>query len=249
MMRTLLVRGLIAGLVAGIAAFLFAFFIGEPHVDAAIAIEEAAAQGHDHGAEAGAEEELVSRDVQSTIGLFVAEVAPATAIGGLFAVAFALVYGRFGRASARAQASLLAVGGFVAIALVPFLKYPANPPAVGNPDTIVDRTLSYFVLLGVSVLAAVLAVYGARRLNERFDGWTSALLGAGGYLVVVVLAGVLLPTVSEVTRDFPATLMWEFRLASIGNLAVLWVTLGVVFGALAQRVIVTATEQRETISV
>lgn len=245
MMRALLVRGLIAGLVAGIAAFVFAFFVGEPHVEAAIALEEAAAEAHGHGA---AEEAIVSRDVQRTFGLFVAQLAPAIAIGGLFSIAFAFIYGRFGSAGLRAHAALLAAGAFVAVSLVPFLKYPANPPAVGDPDTIASRTGVYFVFLAISVLAFGLALYGARSLVERFGGWTAGLIAAAGYLVVVAVSTVALPTVNEVAGDFPATLLWAFRVSSLGNLAVLWAVLGVVFGALAHRVVAAAAEKRTPVA-
>jgi len=59
------------------------------------------------------------------------------------------------------------LGGFVAIALVPDLKYPANPPSVGNPETIGIRTELFFVMLVISVAALVLAVALARRLSAR----------------------------------------------------------------------------------
>ena len=62
------------------------------------------------------------------------------ALGGLFALAFAFAYGRVARASPRATALWLAAAAFVVVYLVPFLKYPANPPAVGDPDTIGRRT-------------------------------------------------------------------------------------------------------------
>lgn len=245
MMRTLLVRGLIAGLLAGIAAFIFAFFVGEPHVDAAIALEEAAAAaaseaGHEH-----AEEPLVSRAVQKTIGLAVAETAVAVAIGGLFAIAFAFIYGRFGRFSARAYAALLAAGGFVAVSFVPFLKYPANPPAVGNPGTIVSRTELYFAVLAISLLAACAALYAARVLADRFGGWSAGLVALGGYIVVMTACGVLLPGVNEVAANFPATVLWAFRVSSLGNLAVLWAVLGVAFGVLAHRAVAASAAEQE----
>src|SRR4029079_4514153 len=76
--RALLVRGMLAGLVAGVAAFVFAYLFGEPGVDGGIDFEEAGA--HTHGGE-----ELVSRGVQSTVGLLVGLLVYAVAIGGIFA--------------------------------------------------------------------------------------------------------------------------------------------------------------------
>ncbi|MGH3520739.1 MAG: CbtA family protein [Haloechinothrix sp.] len=248
-MRTLLVRGLIAGLLAGMVAAVFAYFVGEPQVDAAIAIEEAAAAdevaaGHDHGGD----DALVSRGVQSTIGLLAAQAGFGVAFGGLFALAFAFLYGRLGAFSARTYAAALAIGAFVVVALVPFVKYPANPPAVGQPGTIASRTELYFGFLVISLLAACVALYAATVLAQRYGGWTAATAALVGYLAVVATCGVLLPAVNEVPEDFPATVLWDFRVASLGNLVVLWAVLGLVFGALAQRALAQATAKAEPVA-
>ncbi|MEX2413886.1 MAG: CbtA family protein, partial [Thermoleophilaceae bacterium] len=128
MVGPLLARGLLAGLVAGVAAAAVAFAVGEPQVERALAFEAVSA------AERGAPEqpELVSRGVQRTAGLATGVVATGVALGGLLALAFAWAYGRAGRLGARATAALLASGAFVTVTLVPFAKYPANPPAVGD---------------------------------------------------------------------------------------------------------------------
>lgn len=238
--RTFLVRGLLAGLIAGILAFGVAFLVGEPPVEGAISLEEqgaavadphtadhmaddATGSGHSHG-DGG--ETAVSRGAQSTWGLLTATVLFGTALGGIVGVAGAFAAGRLGPISARASTALAAAIGFVAAYLVPFLKYPPNPPAVGNPDTIGPRTAWYFAMLAVSVIAAVLAVVAARRLAPRLGAWASWLIGAGGFLVVVVIVAAALPVVDEVPAGFPADLLWRFRMASLTVQATLWVTLG-----------------------
>lgn len=226
-MRALLVRGLIAGLIAGVAAAVFAYLVAEPSVDAAIGFEQA--HSHDH------EVELVSRGVQSTLGLLVANVGIGVALGGLFAVAFALVYGRFGLAGPRTHAALLGVGGFVVVSVVPFLKYPANPPGVGSAGTIGSRTDLYFSYLGISVIAGGLALYGARVLADRVGGWLAGAAGVAGYVVVMAVCGALMPAVNEVPDHFPASVLWEFRVSSLGTLVVLWAVVAVAFGALVHR--------------
>ncbi len=228
MMRTLLVRGLIAGLLAGLVAAVFAYVVGEPQVDAAIALEEANAGHH-------AEEALVSRDIQRTVGLLAAHLGIGLALGGLFAVAFAVIYGRLGGFSVRAYSALLAGVAFVAVTLVPFLKYPANPPAVGQTGTVGSRTELYFVFLALSVITAGLAVTAARSFADRFGGWVASGIGVLGYAVVMTVCAVLMPSVNEVPDDFPATLLWDFRLASLGGLTVLWLVLGAAFGTLVHR--------------
>lgn len=246
-----LIRGLAAGLVAGIIAFAVAFAFGEPHIDEAIALEEAAAAdltaeeiaAEEHrAAEPGVVE--ISREDQKSFGLLTGMAVIGTALGGLTALASAAAIGRLGRLSARGSTLLVAGIGFVAVALVPFLKYPATPPAVGDPATIGDRTTEYFALLLISVLAAIAAVVVARRLLGRFDGVTAGLLGAAGFVVVVAVAGLLLPSVNEV-GDFPADLLWYFRRSSILTLASLWATIAVVLTVLVGRLHDAATADAE----
>ncbi|MBP2325434.1 putative cobalt transporter CbtA [Kibdelosporangium banguiense] len=230
-MGKLLVRGMLAGLLAAVFAFAFASVFGEPQVDNAIAVEESAAP-HEHGA---SEEELVSRGTQSTVGLATAVGAYGLAFGGMFALAFAFAYGRIGNLSARATAGVLAVGAFLVVFLVPYLKYPANPPAVGNPDTINERTTLYFVTVLISLVVAVLAIVLARRLTDRLGSWNAILLGALGYVVVMAVVALLLPRINEVPEGFPASLLWNFRLASLGTQLVLWTAIGLIFGVFTER--------------
>ncbi|HEY7813582.1 MAG TPA: CbtA family protein [Nakamurella sp.] len=239
--RTFLVRGLLAGLIAGVVTFGVAYVIGEPSINAAIAIEEAgsaAVEDHTHdatvvGAAAAAEEHShggeaeVSRENQSTWGLATATILIGVALGGIAGLGAAFACGRFGRLSPRAGTAVVAAIGFVSIYLVPFLKYPPNPPAVGNPDTIGQRTAWYFAMLAVSVVAAVAAVVVACRLTPRLGSWPAGLAAGAGYLVVVLVTAGLLPSIDEVPDDFPADLLWEFRTASLAVQLTLWLVIGV----------------------
>jgi predicted cobalt transporter CbtA len=217
-----LVRGLLAGLVAGLLAGTFAYAVGEPHVDAAIALEEAAA--HDHGAE----EPLVSRDGQRA-GLFLATSLYGVVLGGILACAFALLRRRFRSDSYAALG--LAAAGFVGIVLVPFLKYPPNPPAVGDPETITQRTVSYLLALVIGLLAVWVGIAAVRRVGPRPD-WLGPAAGVAAFAATVFAGYLILPAIDEVPSDFPATLLWQFRLASLGTQAVLWAVLGVGLAAM-----------------
>ena len=132
MVRTLLIWGMLVGIVAGLLAFGFARIFGETQVDRAITFEDQMdrAKGESPGPE------LVSREVQSGVGLLTGVVVYGTALGGLFSLAFAFAYQRVGPASPRLTAALLAGAGFLSLVLVPQLKYPPNPPSVGRPETI-----------------------------------------------------------------------------------------------------------------
>jgi len=244
MARTLLVRGLIAGALAGVVAFAFALVFGEPQIDKAIAYEEALAAA----AGAPAEAEVVSRATQSTIGLLTGTVVLGVALGSLFAIVFAWAYGRVGAFGARATAALLALAAFVSVTVVPSTKYPANPPTVGNPDTIDRRTLLFVAMIAISVLALVAAWRLWRQLSPRLGGWNAAMIAGASYLVVIAVAELILPSVQETPRGFPPDLLWEFRLASIGLNATLWLALGLGFGALAERVLEPRAARRPAVA-
>jgi predicted cobalt transporter CbtA len=242
--RTLLVWGLLAGLVAGVLAFGFAAAFGEPPVEVAISLE---AESHDHGTAPAVEEEPeeVSRGVQSTLGLAIATCAFGTALGGLFALAFAFAYGRIGPLTPRATAFVVAGLGFVAVALVPFVVYPPNPPAVGRGETIEERTGTFFAMMAISVVLAVAAV----AVSRRVAGWLGIVAAGVGYVVAVSVAGALLPDFDEVPEGFPGQTLWDFRLASLGTQVVLWAAIGVGFAVLLDRAAQRATNRATAVGV
>ncbi len=245
MEKRLIARGLLAGLVGAVLAFVFARLCAEPIIGRAIAYEDgrteaAQAQGvHEHGAE------LFTRGVQANAGLGFGVLLFGLAMGALFAVLFCLVYVRTENPVPQRLSVLLAAGAFVSVYLVPFVKYPPNPPAVGQADTIGMRTGWYLVAVLVSVVLAIAAVWLARRLAARLGGWNAGVVAAEAYVVVVAVAYVLLPEVAETPqpmRDasgviiypgFPADVLYEFRLVSLGTQLVLWVAIGLLFGRLA----------------
>ncbi|MFD6418469.1 CbtA family protein [Streptomyces sp. NPDC060194] len=236
--RALLVRGMVAGLIAGVLALAVAYVLGEPRIDASIAVEEAAA-AHAHGAAHGADaaEELVSRTEQSTVGLATGILVFGIAIGGTAALAFAAALGRLGRLGARATAAVVAGAGLVAVYVIPFLKYPPAPPAVGDPDTVGERTALFFLMVALSLLLTVGAFLAGKRLTPRLGAWNATLAAGGGLLLAVVLAYAFLPSYEPLPVGFPANLLWQFRLASLAVQATLWAGFGLVFGYLAERLV------------
>ncbi|MTD45740.1 hypothetical protein GKE82_15945 [Conexibacter sp. W3-3-2] len=230
-------RGVVVGVLAGLLAGLFAYLVGEPLVQDAIDIEESKAAAHAGLTfiPAHISDVVVSRDAQRG-GLFLGNVLYGVAMGLIFAVVFLAVRGR-GRARSDWQLSLVIAGcAFVALVALPFVKYPANPPAVGDPDTIGDRT-AYYVILLVAGALSVLAAIRVGRLAESGgeEPWRRPLamvLTFGVLALVLVLA---LPDVDEVPSDFPASLLWQFRLSSLGTQLVFWTSLGIGYGIAADR--------------
>jgi len=236
-MSQLLVRGLIAGLLAGVLAFGFARVFGEPPVNAAIDFEGQMAAAH-HDAE---EPELVSRDIQSTIGLGTGVVVLAVAFGGSFAVVFAFALGRLGNLGVRGTALVVSLLGFAAVYGVTFLKYPPNPPATGDPDTIQMRTALYVGMIVISLLATVGAVRLQRQLVASRSNIDAALIAIVAFVVVVGAAMFAMPSINEIPEGFPAAVLWQFRLASLGTQLVIWLGMGVIFGWLVERAQRTVT--------
>jgi predicted cobalt transporter CbtA len=242
--RAFLVRGLLAGVFAGIAAFAVGYFVAEPQIQTAINYEESheAASTHVPASGSGAAADhhhdeggtVVSRQNQRTWGLLTGTLGVGVALGGIVALVAAAVLGRLGALSPGQSTALVAFLGWVTVILVPFLKYPANPPSVGDADTIGVRTTEYFVFVLISVLVAVASVVLSLHVRDSHGTYAGVLAGVGLYVVVLAVAAALMPTVNEV-GDFPADTLWFFRRDSLLTNATLWAVLGVSLTGLVGR--------------
>jgi predicted cobalt transporter CbtA len=236
MEKRIIARGLLAGAIGGVLALLFARLFVEPVIDRAIAYEGGAAAAHDHGGhEHGAE--LFTRGVQANVGLGFGVIGFAVAMGALFAVAYCVAYGRVGDTSPRLLSVLLSGAMLASLYLVPALKYPPSPPALSLDETIRQRTLLYMLMVVLSVGLLVAAVYAGRRLVARLGAWNATLVAAGGYVVAVAVVMAILPGIHETPSDFPAEVLYEFRLYSLGTQVVMWTTIGLVFAPMAGRLL------------
>lgn len=246
MEKRLILRGLLAGAVGAVAAFVFARLVAEPVIGRAIDFEERRADAapgvHEHGAD------LFSRGVQGNAGLGFGVLIFGVAIGVLFAVLFCVAYGRIGAVAPQVFSIQLAAVACTVLYLVPFLKYPANPPAVGDSGTIGSRTGWYLVLVAASGVLAIAAVWLARRLSARLGAWRAGLLGVGAYLVTVAVVALALPTVREIPANFPADVLYDFRLVSLGTQLVLWAGTGLTFATLAARLLGADAERATSLA-
>jgi hypothetical protein len=239
--RAFLIRGLLAGLLAGLTTFAVAYIVGEPEVDQAIAIEEAGSapapiDDHNHTDEHAHSEgdAVVSRLNQSTWALATGTFAVSVATGGVVGLAAAGAMGRIAKLSPGASTALVGGIGYVSVVVVPVLKYPATPPAVGDGDTISQRTVLYFAYLLVSLKAAAACTGLAVKLLDWLGIERAVFIGVATYLVIVVLVGALMPTVNEI-GTFPGDVLWSFRRASIITLTAMWATIGVTLVVLVRR--------------
>ncbi|RJQ89089.1 CbtA family protein [Amycolatopsis panacis] len=269
MERKLILRGLLAGALGGLLAFVFARIFAEPPMQAAIdyeagrsevqsALDKAAGMPMDPEGP-----ELFSRAVQGNLGIGLGMVLFGVAMGALFAVVYTVLLGRVGRVRARVLALLVSGAGFVSLYLVPFLKYPANPPAVGNHATIGARTGLYLVMVAAGVLFLVAALLVGKRLAPKLGTWNAALAAGAAFVVLTGILMALLPSLGDLAGNvaehgahgtetplplkdaagqivypgFPADTLFDFRLYSVLSQVVLWGTIALVFGPLAERVL------------
>lgn len=277
MERRLIARGLLAGALAGLLSFVFGRVFAEPQIQKAVDYEagrEAAEQAlaSAAGMHAGHEEaELFSRTVQADVGLGLGIVLFGAAMGALVAVVYTLCVGRTGNIRPRQLALLVAGFGFLGFYAVPFAKYPANPPAVGNHDTIQTRGTLYLVMVACSIGFLALATWGGQKLRARFGTWNATLLAGAGFVVAIGVVMVLLPNLGELAANkemfpnaasetpqpltdgsgqivypgFPADVLALFRFYSVGAQVILWGALGLIFAPLAARLLTEHAERVE----
>ena len=205
----IILRGALSGVVAGVLGFAFARVFAEPVIDKAIGYESGrddvlAALNHAAGRIVAPDgPEIFSRTVQSTIGVACGIIAFSAAMGALVAVAYLVLHGRLGTRP-RNLAWMIAGFGFLGVYLLPFVKYPANPPAVGHMFTIGTRGELYLALVACSLVLLGLAVYLARKLAPRLGTLGAVLVSAVAFLVVYgVLIG-LLPSLGDLPANVAA---------------------------------------------
>jgi hypothetical protein len=256
MVQKIILRGLLAGAVAGVLAFAFARIFAEPQIQAAIDYESGRSSTE-------VEPELFSRTVQGNLGIGLGMMLFGLAMGALFAVAYTICLGRVGNLRPRSLALLVALFGFLGLYLVPFVKYPANPPAIGHGETIRQRSALYLIMVLASVALLILAVWLGQRLRRRFGNWTATLLAGAAFVTVIGVLMALLPSFGELASNvaaygrhatetplpltdangtivypgFPADVLFEFRLYSVGAQLILWSAIGLIFAPLADRLL------------
>ena len=267
MEKRIIWRGLLAGALGGVLAFLFARIFAEPQIQKAIDYESARDAAQDALDKAAGlpvavgDPDIFSRTIQADVGIGVALIFFGAAMGGLFAVAYSLYLGRAGNLRPRTLALLVAGGGFLGLYLVPFLKYPANPPAIGHEDTIRQRSEVYLIMVTASVLFLVLSAWLGKRLQARFGTWNATLIAGAVFIVATGIVMLILPALGHLAANkqfhqatetpapltdasgkivfpgFPADVLFNFRLFSVANQLILWATIGLVFAPMAERLL------------
>ncbi|MBO9533870.1 MAG: CbtA family protein [Solirubrobacteraceae bacterium] len=264
LLRRGLIAGIIAGLLAGLvglavgeSALQHAINFEETgstaavttQVDAAAPADDHAAAGHDtaarhdHGEEAvaaagghshGEEEELVSRPWQR-FGLVLATTLSGGAIGVLLALVYAFRRTRRPDEDAWTAALWLGLAGALAWLVFPLILTPPNPPGIGNPATISERTYGYLGAVAGGVAVTWLASRLVRALPAGRPRWQPVAAVALTVVAGLALLWLVVPAPATPPAGFPADLLWRFRLASAGVQGTLWAVLTIAFATLVDR--------------
>ena len=220
----ILIAVILAGLLAGLVVGVFHFVVTEPVIEQAITQEAAM-----HPEETD-EPPVVTRDVQRTGGI-VGWVLYGLFMGAIFGAVYAFQRPRFGRVGLVVNGLLAALAAYWLVGLAPFLKYPANPPGVGDPETITYRQTLFVLFWVLSVGGALVAGWAHRLLAARLAAPQRWLVVGGVYALYVVLLFALMPANPDPVT-MPAALVSEFRALSLVGLTLFWLVLGMAFGLL-----------------
>jgi len=227
-LAVVLKAAVLAGLLGGFVAAGFHWIFTEPLIDRAVEMEQ-----HSHASPAVSPvEPAVSRPVQK-LGLFIGFLLYGGAWGLLFGLLAYAIRPWFTEIDYGKQGFFLAVLLGWAVAIFPLLKYPANPPGVGELETIGIRQQLFLEFIALSLIGTVVAVAIERRLRR-----TDRLARAGvmiSYAVGLAMLFLAFPSNPDPVR-LPPELVGEFRLLSLLGQFVFWTAMGGMFWWLCRKV-------------
>jgi predicted cobalt transporter CbtA len=214
---------LLSGAIAGTILGLLNQGLVEPYIERAIQIELQNAQR---------DGEMINPVQFESYRLWQrgGEIVAGTILGLSFGALFGLVYAygrpRFPGSSEIRKALLLSALMWLTLFMLPALKYPANPPAVGDPETINYRQGLYITFVSISGLGAL--ALGLLYVRMRPGGPRNVIVPAI-YAAVMAAAFVLMPPNPDEIAA-PMDLVTAFRIVSGATMTVFWVLLGLIMG-------------------
>ncbi|MFB3114080.1 MAG: CbtA family protein [Nitrosopumilaceae archaeon] len=222
---------LLAGCFAGIIHGAANLAIVEPYLDEAIGIENQNlfASGEEKDTPQFWVEYSAYRDWQKG-GQVLAGAILGTSIGALFGIVFAysrkILPGQHNVKKALVLAGIM----WLTIYLIPFLKYPANPPTVGDPETVVLRATLYLAFIAISGFSVI----GFYQLSKKFQGRKKLVAVIGYATFMTAMFIVLPPNPDEIAA--PMELVNGFRVMSVVAVSIFWLALGIILGLFWQKI-------------
>ena len=220
---------LVSGFTAGIIHGTVNLAIVEPYLDQAISIENQNlfATGLAEDTPQFWAEYSSYRDWQKS-GQVLAGGILGMSIGALFGIVFAYSRNALPKGHTIKKTFVLAAIMWFTIFLIPFLKYPANPPTIGDADTVVLRGILYLSFIAISGFSAV----GFSRLYKKLEN--KKYLAVVGYAVfITAIFFIMPPSPDEVTA--PMDLVNGFRTMSVMAVTTFWIAEAIILGLLWQK--------------
>jgi len=221
---------LISGCFAGTIHGLVNLAIVEPYLDQAIGIENQNlfALGEEENTPQF-QAEYESYRIWQKGGQVLAGAILGTSVGALFGIVFALSKEILPGNHPIKKAMVLSGVMWLTIYLIPFLKYPANPPTVGDSETVVLRAILYLSFIAISGFGAVGFYQLYKRLQKR-----KKIISIIGYAAFISSIFFLMPdNPDEITA--PMELVNGFRIMSVLATSVFWIAVAVILGAIWQK--------------
>jgi len=213
-----------SGVIAGIILAFLNLGIVEPTIDKAIALEvqKQASSGENVNMSA-----LIDYRYWQKAGAFAGGAIYGAGFASLFGVIFVFARSKLPGKNNKQKAILLAGIMWLVLFLMVALKYPANPPAVGDPETIYYRETLYVGYIMISGLAALgLAVIWIRTtINSK------RIIIPLMYAAIMVTAYVVMPSNPD-KIEISMGLLQTFRILTAITIGVFWGILGIIFGSL-----------------
>ena len=236
-----LVVALISGAIAGTILGLVNLALVEPYLDKAIGIE---VQNAINEGETVDPQEHVSYRFWQKGGEVIAGTILGMAFGSLLGIVFA--FGRKTLPGSNNIKKAIILSGIIwlVIFMIPAIKYPANPPTIGDPDTINYRQylfISFILISGVSALGLSI-IYKKINLKPSFKLLTVSIIYGG----IMVGAFIVIPPNSD-KISAPMDLVNGFRITSMLTMTVFWFVLGITFGLIWDRLKPHETTQFKTV--
>ena len=231
---TFVIITLLSGAIAGTVLGAINQALVEPYIDRAISLET---QNAIKEGELIDPVELQNYRLWQKGGEIAAGTILGMSFGALFGVVF--VYSRSlllpqSNSNIRKALVLAGIMWFV-LFLIPALKYPANPPAVGDPETIYYREALYIGLLAISGFSALGLALLYRKLGSRTPNNKNRIIIVPLiYAAIIVGAFLILPPNPD-KISAPVDLVQGFRIASAFTMSIFWGLLGLILGALWDR--------------
>ena len=221
-----------SGAIAGTILGVLNQALVEPYIDRAISIET---QNAIKEGEVVYPVELQNYRLWQKAGEIAAGAILGTSLGALFGIVFVYSRSLLLHSDSNVKKALILAGiMWFVLFLVPALKYPANPPAVGDPDTIYYRESLYIGLLAISGFSALGLALLYRMLGNRTNNKNRIIIVPVIYAAIIVGAFLVLPpNPDKITA--PADLVQGFRIASAFTMTIFWGLLGITLGAFWDR--------------